>query len=375
MPSKSAELALRERIKELKCLYELSRIAWDSTYDVEKILTKLTRILPAAMQYSRAARARIVVDGSEFTTRGWTASPISIQEKVHMDGKNRGTLTVIYLEGTGQAGRPTFLKEERRLLKTIAREVALILKRASMEEERYKMESKLQHVERLAFVGELSAGIAHELNEPLGRILGFAQLIRKGGVLSSQQNEDLERIIKASLLTREIIKKLMLFSRQMPQQLTSVNLNEVVENILYFIDVGYQNDSIRVESMLDRNLPDIQADAVQMSQVLVNLITNAVHAMPGGGILTIKTARKGDQVKLRVIDTGCGMSNETRERLFEPFFTTKPLGHGTGLGLSVVHGIIESHGGRISVKSEEQKGSAFEISLPIESQGRIKERK
>jgi two-component system, NtrC family, sensor kinase len=170
------------------------------------------------------------------------------------------------------------------------------------------------------------------------------------------------------LLTREIIKKLMLFSRQMPQQLTSVNLNEIVENILYFIDVGYPKDSIHVESVLDRNLPEIQADAVQMSQVLVNLITNAVHAMPQGGTLTIRTARKSNAVALKVSDTGFGMSKEIKARLFEPFFTTKPLGHGTGLGLSVVHGIVESHGGRITVKTEEQKGSAFEISLPIHRQ-------
>jgi Signal transduction histidine kinase len=365
MNSKNVNLALRERIKELKCLYELSRIAWDSGYDLEKILTKLTKILPAAMQHSTIARARIEIDGSEFFTRGYEASPVAIHEKVHVDGKTRGTLSVVYVRNKGTVGALTFLQEERRLLKTISREVSLILKKVSMEEERHKLESKLQHVERLAFVGELSAGIAHELNEPLGRILGFAQLIRKGGPLSAQQNEDVERIIKASLLTREIIKKLMLFSRQMPQQLTSVNLNEVVENILYFIDVGYPKDSIHVESMLDKSLPEIQADAVQMSQVLVNLITNAVHAMPKGGTLTIKTSHKGEYVKLRVIDTGMGMSKETKSRLFEPFFTTKPLGQGTGLGLSVVHGIVESHGGRITVKSEEQKGSTFEIALPI----------
>jgi two-component system, NtrC family, sensor kinase len=183
MQTKSAELALRERIKELKCLYELSRIAWDSSYDLEKILTKLTRILPAAMQYSGAARARIVIDGSEFMSREYAPSPISIQEKVHVDGKTRGTLSVVYVAKAGTR-QPRFLQEERRLLKTIAREVSLILKKVSMEEERHKLQSKLQHVERLAFVGELSAGIAHELNEPLGRILGFAQLIRKGGALS-----------------------------------------------------------------------------------------------------------------------------------------------------------------------------------------------
>lgn len=367
MKQKTVEFELRERVKELKCLYELSRIAWDSNYDLEKILQKLIRILPVAMQHSKLARSRILVDGKEYCSANYRPSPVSIQAALQVDGKKRGLISVDYEPAVKNGQKQSFLPEEKRLVKTVAMELSMILKRGSMEEEKRKLESKLQHVERLAFVGELSAGIAHELNEPLGRILGFAQLIRKGGSISPQQNEDLERIIKASLLTREIIKKLMLFSRQMPQQLTRVNLNEVIENILYFIDVGYQRNSIVVEPKLDKKLPSIQADAVQMSQVLVNLITNAIHAMPDGGKLTIRTFRKKERVILLVSDTGHGMSKEVKSKIFEPFFTTKPIGHGTGLGLSVVHGIVTSHGGKISVKSETGKGSVFEIALPVEA--------
>jgi two-component system NtrC family sensor kinase len=167
---------------------------------------------------------------------------------------------------------------------------------------------QLQHAERLAFVGELSAGIAHELNEPLGKILGFAQLLKKAGDLNNQQSEDIERIIKASLYTREIIKKLMIFSRQMPQQITSVNLNTIVSNILYFIDVRFQSKGIQIIKQLDHNLPPIQADAVQMSQVLVNLMTNAIHALSGGGKVTVVTKQKGNRVSLTVKDSGTGMS-------------------------------------------------------------------
>src|SRR5690606_22267453 len=173
--------------------------------------------------------------------------------------------------------------------------------------------------------------------------------IKKGGSLNNQQNEDIERIIKSSLYTREIIKKLMIFSRQMPQQLTEVNINEIVEDILYFIDVGYRSNQIRIERNLDAKLPLIKADSVQMTQMLVNLITNAIHSMPDGGELVIATQRNGGEIKLSVKDTGEGMSPEVRKKIFEPFFTTKPIGQGTGLGLSVVQGIIDAHDGKITV--------------------------
>src|SRR5690606_34066611 len=252
---------------------------------------------------------------------------------------------------------------------TVSRELSFMIKRSFIEEEKQKLQVKLQHVERLAFVGELSAGIAHELNEPLGRILGFAQLIKKGGSLNDQQDADIERIIKASLYTREIIKKLMLFSRQMPQQISEVDLNQIIEDILYFIDVGYQSNQIRIERKLVSDIPVLRADSVQMTQMLVNLITNAIHAMPDGGTLTITTHYEQGDIKLRVKDTGHGMASDVRKKIFEPFFTTKPIGQGTGLGLSVVQGIVDAHGGKIMVRSTPGKGSKFDVLLPVKRKG------
>jgi signal transduction histidine kinase len=157
----------------------------------------------------------------------------------------------------------------------------------------------------------------------------------------------------------------MIFSRQMPQQITSVNLNTIVSNILYFIDVRFQSTGIKILERLDQNLPEIQADAVQMSQVMVNLITNSVHALPKGGKITVITKHRGNRVSLIVQDTGVGMSADLKKKIFEPFFTTKQVGQGTGLGLSVVQGIVESHNGNIKVISSPGKGSKFEILLPV----------
>src|SRR5690606_17268307 len=192
---------------------------------------------------------------------------------------------------------------------------------------------------------------------------------KKTGGLNEQQDSDMDRIIKASLYTREIIKKLMIFSRQMPRQIVPVDINAIVSNILYFIDVRYQSRGIQILEKLDKSLPVIEADSVQISQVLVNLMTNAIHAMPNGGKITVATKRKDGHVSLIVSDTGSGMTSEVRKKNFEPFFTTKPVGEGTGQGLSVVIGIVEEQKGRIAVSSVPGKGSKFEVVLPLK-QGR-----
>ena len=359
------DFQLRERLKELKCLYDLSRIAWEADNDLSAIVSKTLKILPTAMQYPEIAEAAIIINGETQATPHFKGCAHYISSPLLSGNRSHGKVLIGYREPANAVNPTRFLPEEKKLLHTVAREFSLFVRRAEAEEEKQKLQLQLQHVERLAFVGELSAGIAHELNEPLGRILGFAQLIKKTGGLNEQQTEDVERIVKASLYTREIIKKLMIFSRQMPRQITLVNLNDVVANILYFIDVRFVGRQVTIVQKLDQNLPVIQADEVQMSQILVNLLTNAVHAMPKGGALTISTKKKGDGVSLSVRDTGHGMSSDIRKKIFEPFFTTKPVGQGTGLGLSVVQGIVIAHGGKIHVTSQPDQGTKIEVVLPL----------
>jgi signal transduction histidine kinase len=362
----SSDFKLKERVKELNCLYKLSKVAWEAKNDFDVIISKTLGILPAAMQHPALAEASITIHSNDYTTPKFSNSKFIIESDLAVDKKKYGKVRIGYrVLHAKDSGKVSFLPEEKRLLKTVARELSLVIKRASIEEEKQKLQTQLQHVERLAFVGELSAGIAHELNEPLGRVLGFAQLIKKAGSLNEQQSEDIERIIKASLYSREIIKKLMIFSRQMPQQITKVNLNDIVHNILYFIDVRFQSSGITIIKQLDTTLPIIYADEVQMSQVLVNLITNSVYAMPAGGEITVITKKKENMVSLIVKDTGTGMTPDVRNKIFEPFFTTKPVGQGTGLGLSVVQGIVDSHNGKIMVSSVINKGTKFEIQLPL----------
>jgi two-component system, NtrC family, sensor kinase len=358
----SVDFKLKERVKELNCLYELSKVAWQADNNLDTIISRTLEILPRAMQHQSVAEARITINGSLHASPGFSKCKHVIESPISVDKKRFGKIEIGYRPA--KKIKPFFLTEEKNLLKAVSREIALFIRRATAEADKEHLQIQLQHVERLAFVGELSAGIAHELNEPLGRILGFAQLIRKAGNLNDQQNDDIERIIKASLYTREIIKKLMIFSRQMPRQITNVNMNQIIDNILYFIDVRFQSRGLQIVKHLDNNLQSIAADEVQMSQVLVNLLTNAIQAMPHGGEVSIRTKNKGKNVSVIVKDTGIGMTKEVKGKIFEPFYTTKAVGQGTGLGLSVVQGIIDSHKGKISVTSIPGKGSKFEIILP-----------
>ncbi len=229
------------------------------------------------------------------------------------------------------------------------------------------LQEQLRHADRLATIGQLAAGVAHELNEPLGNILGFAQLAKKSPKLSTQVEKDLKNIETASLYAREIIKKLMTFARQLPPKKVPVNLNDIVTDGIYFFDARCVKADIQLVCRLAPDLPMITADPGQINQALVNLVVNAIQAMPEGGTLTIETRVTETGIGVVVEDTGTGISEDITNQIFVPFFTTKDINEGTGLGLAVVHGIVTSHGGKITVKTEVGKGTRFLIDLPLTS--------
>ena len=280
-------------------------------------------------------------------------------------GSERGFVEVIYHEKRPDLDEGPFLKEERSLLDAFAREIGVIIERREAASERERLQEQLLHADRLATIGELAAGVAHELNEPLGAVLGFAQLARKHVGLPDPANEDVRKIEAAALQAREIVRKLMVFARQTPPRTARVNLNSLVEDGLYLLEARCAERRIEVERGLEEGLPDIIADASQLQQVLVNLVVNAIQAMPDGGRLTIATHHRESKVVLRIADTGLGMTREIRRRIFLPFFTTKEIDEGTGLGLAVAHGIVSAHGGKIDVESQPGQGSCFEVEIPV----------
>lgn len=361
----NTQTALVERIKELSCLYGIARIAADTNKSLDRVIENIVELLPAAWLHSDKAFALIVLDDRSYPTLNYQRSNHRQQAPIVIDGRQRGYVEVGYPKTKIEPNRALFLDEERALLDTVAKEIVSIVVRRETEQDKLALEGQLRHADRLATIGQLAAGVAHELNEPLGHILGFAQLAQKCPGLPPQVQADLDRILSTSLYAREIVKKLLIFSRQMPPQKTKVNLNHLVRNAVSFLQSQCLNDGIAVECLLSPKLPEIDADPSQLNQVVVNLVVNAMQAMPDGGRLNISTVRDRGKVCLIVEDTGIGMDDMILQKIFTPFFTTKDVGLGTGLGLPVVHGIVTSHGGSIKVESEVGKGTRFRIQLPI----------
>jgi signal transduction histidine kinase len=358
------QVKLRERVKELMCLYGIAKIVEQESLSLREILQKTVMLLPPAWLYPEIASARIVLNDQTFATPDYKDGVHKQTAKIIVGGLQKGIIEVSYCEEKPELDEGPFLKEERSLIDTVAREIGLIIERTQIEKDKERLQEQLRHADRLATIGQLSAGVAHELNEPIGSILGFAQLVEKDPELSDQASLDIEKIKRASLHAREVIKKLMLFARQMPPQKTRVNMNQIVKDGLYFLESRCAKEGIKVVCHLCSPLPEITADQSQMTQVLVNTVVNAIQAMPNSGTLTIRTLASDEFVSLVVEDTGVGMDMTVMRKIFQPFFTTKDVGVGTGLGLSVVYGIVTSHGGLIDVESKIGKGTRIMIKLP-----------
>jgi len=363
----AVEAELRERVKELSCLYNIAQLAARPNMPLGGVLQDIVNILPMAWQYPDITQAQIVVDREPYQTKGYQDSEYKLAATLVVNGVCRGSIEVVYQESRGELNIGPFLKEEQYLIYAVARQVELIIENKQVEEDKTKLEDQIRHADRLATIGMLAAGVAHELNEPLGNILGFAQLVKKSGDLAETVLDDIIKIEQASLYARGIIQKLLVFSRQKRPQKTRVNLNQVVEGGMFFLEARCGKEGIEVVRKLERNLPEITADPSQIQQLLVNMVVNAIQAMPKGGRITLWTKSNETEVKLGVEDTGLGMSEEVMGNIFLPFYTTKEVGSGTGLGLAVVYGIVESHGGRIKVDSKLNFGSRFEVSLPLET--------
>lgn len=350
--------------KELSCLHAMNRIvSSDMDSPLPDILREILGIIPPSFQYPESTGVRLVLDGEIMLSGNFQAdAACRLGEDVFVQRVKRGRLSVS-LDGCGQDGK-SFLPMEAELLRALAKHVGWIISKREALSTRRNLERQLQHADRLAKIGQFAAGVAHELNEPLANILGFAQLAAQTPGLPAQVARDLDSIVKSALHSREVIKKLMIFGRKVPLQKTLVDLNQVVRDTLYFIEMSASRGRVEVRTDLTEGLPPIMADPQHIKQVMVNLVVNAIHAMPTGGVLTIQTQSFKDDVYLSVGDTGVGMTPEVRRQIFNPFFTTKDVDQGTGLGLAVVHGIVSAHGGVIEVESEPGRGTRFEITFP-----------
>jgi two-component system NtrC family sensor kinase len=232
---------------------------------------------------------------------------------------------------------------------------------------RIKMQEQLIMQDRLASIGQMASGIAHELNNPLTNVIGFSELLL-GKDLAADVREDLTTINREAKRTANVVKGLLTFARKQGSEKALVDINGSVQGVLQLRSYEQRVNNIEVNARFAPDLPRILGNGGQLQQVFLNIIANAEQAMleaHNGGSLTIITERVGDIIKASVADDGPGISQENMKKLFAPFFTTKEVGKGTGLGLSICHGIVSEHGGKIYAVSELGKGATFVVELPI----------
>lgn len=251
--------------------------------------------------------------------------------------------------------------------------------RLGAERDRRQLEDQLRQSQKMEAVGRLAGGIAHDFNNVLGMITGFAELARDPAASAAAREADLEQLLLAVARGRELVQQILRFSRRQELQRRPVSLQQTIPDAIKLLRATLPA-SIDLQLELPPDLPRVHADETSLHQVLMNLATNAAHAMPGGGILQVTlaayyardsvvrahpTLREGSYVRLQVRDTGRGMDAETLAKAFDPFFTTKPVGSGTGLGLSMVHGILAEHHGAVWIESRPGAGTAVTCLLPI----------
>lgn len=358
----STEAKLKERIKELTCLYEVTSIIGNSDYNqLATSLEAITFCLKKAWQFEDDTQVQLKSDEYHIETEGYESDMVYIKSDIKVFNKSNGFIQVGYPKN--KYVQSSFLEEEEKLLDNVALAVGSLLERKQVHDSEAAIKRQVERADRLHILGEITAGIAHEINTPLANILGFTELLKER-ITDVDALRDLNKIVDNAIFSREVVKKLMFFACEMPQQMKLIEVIPVVENVLKLLGPSLQSKNIKLHKSYSDTSIQLRADNVQLTQVLFNLIMNAIYFSSKGGGISVHIQEKGKNIQFQIMDEGSGIELKNVDKVFEPFFTTKPLGEGSGLGLSVVHGIINSHKGTITHSENAPKGTIFTIDFP-----------
>ncbi len=363
MPNEiSLSQKLEERVKELSCLYEVSSAIRKHSGSIIEMLEEICKITKEAWLFPDNAIVELEFEDYKVLTANLPENAIFQQSDILLFNEYKGFIKVYY--NTEKLKNAHFLEEEKKLLNKIAIEISEFFERQEIIKKEELLKRSAERNDRLSILGEITAGIAHELNTPLGNILGFAELI-KSSTKENQTQKDTEKIIKAAIYSREIVKKLMFFSCEMPQHKEFIQIKPVIDEALKLLSQNFQKAKITYNFKIDNEALEAQIDPIQFTQVLFNLLINAIYISPENSKISAEVSSTSSYFILEIKDEGSGIPADLKSKFFEPFFTTTPRGEGSGLGLSVVHGIIKSHHGEICTFDNNPKGTIFQIKLPL----------
>ena len=378
---KEMELALRESEEKFRQLIEQSPVVYE-LYDKDGVQRMVNRAYgelwgidpQSSMGTFNVLEAKQSEKLRPYLERAYAGEIVTLPD-MYWDpqrevgqGRPRWISTIIYpMVKSGQVDSIVILHED-------------ITARKTAEEAKDRLEAQLRQAQKMEAIGTLAGGIAHDFNNMLGAIMGFAEMAREDAETGRLNPGDLDQILNSAERARNLVRQILTFSRKAEPELKPMDINQEVLRTLELVQHTLPK-MIAIEHHLAPDLERVHADANQIGQVLMNLITNAFQAMPDGGKLSIATEHlsvrdktcftcgesfSGEWVVLSVSDTGKGIDQQNLERIFDPFFTTKAVGSGTGLGLSMVHGIVLSHGGHIECDSRPGQGTTFSIYLPAQ---------
>ncbi|HEV8243163.1 MAG TPA: PAS domain S-box protein [Nitrospirales bacterium] len=349
----------------------------DRTREIAETKTYLENLLENANDviYTLDLEQRFTYVNSKIEVWGYRKEDLlgrpylSLMSRRHRGKRLRSTLDI----GTKQAYEVEIITKEGELRNALVSVSPLqdnggrivgVLGIARDITEKKRLEQQVLSSEKLASIGKLAAGVAHEINNPLGGILNCLYNLRKGHLSPQREREYLTSMEDGLRRVQKIVRQLLDFSQQHDPELSPTEVNPLIERVLMLTNYAFEGTGVGLRRELGGELPLLMADRHMLEQVLMNLILNAVQAIKGNGMVTVRSGTDGTWCTIEVEDTGCGIPPDVLPKIFDPFFTTKGQGEGTGLGLSVSLGIVERHGGAIAVKSQVGQGTTFIVKLP-----------
>lgn len=358
----SSEEVLKERIKELTCLYDVSTVIVQHEGSMEATLNTICAILKRAWRFSDEAIVALKLDDFYVTTAVVPEQTVFQKSEIQVFHESLGFVKVYY--PSPKFTDKHFLKEEEKLLHKVCADIGFLYEKQLNKGKEEQLKRSAERIDRLSILGEITAGIAHELNTPLGNILGFAEFIHDR-TKEKQSKQDSSKIIKAAIYSREVVKKLMFFSCEMPQNMSFVKIKPTVLQALTLLGPNFKKAEVFYKLNFENSSLEAQLDTIQLTQVLFNILINSIYVSPKLSTITVTVYNDEANFFIEISDEGPGIEDEYKAKIFEPFFTTKPIGEGSGLGLSVVHGIVKSHKGDIVSFDNKPKGTVFQIRLPL----------